>query len=139
MKTVKFKTAELTGDALRWAVAMAEWTRSNGAARGIPFETVFNDSFRPDTSREQGGLIIEREDISVLRTDVADEPGTLGWAAESGCNRSTHPEGWQVAGILYEFYLSALTYGPTPLIAGLRCYAKKALGPEVEVPEQYIT
>ena len=60
-----------------------------------------------------GGPIIEREDLSVWRAYA----GLDGWRSESGKVFAT---GW----------------GPTPLIAAMRCYVVSKLGDEVDVPEE---
>ena len=65
--------------------------------------------FHPSTDWTHGGPIIERERIE-LRGD-----GDEGWIADDNLN----PSQW----------------GPTPLIAAMRCYVASKLGDEVEVPE----
>lgn len=67
---------------------------------------------RYSTDWAQGGPIIEREGIT-LRC------GLHGWDAE-----------------LEEF--DAISHGPTPLIAAMRCYVAGKLGDEVEVPEELV-
>jgi hypothetical protein len=105
---MKIKTNELTRAALNWAVSMAEnWA-------GADFEV------RPySTDWAQGGPIIEREIISVSH-DTAGQ--TIEWAA------------WTPAPIRDE--AEAFGYGPTPLIAAMRCYVASKLGDEVDVPEE---
>ena len=65
------------------------------------------------TDWAQGGPIIEREEMSVehCNTDTSDSP----WSACS-------------AGGKYHF-------GPTPLIAAMRCYVASKLGDTVDIPE----
>ena len=65
---------------------------------------------KPSTDWAQGGPIIERERIE-LRGD-----GDGGWIAYDNLN----PE----------------QYGPTPLIAAMRCYVASKLGEEIEIPEE---
>jgi hypothetical protein len=62
------------------------------------------------TEWEKGGPIIERERINI-RDDGGDQ-----WAADDS--------------------IRAAAYGPTPLIAAMRCYVASKLGDEVEVPEE---
>jgi len=62
------------------------------------------------TEWEKGGPIIEREGMDVLRLDV-------GWEV-------THP------------VARPSGYGPTPLIAAMRCYVASKLGDEVEIQEE---
>lgn len=64
--------------------------------------------YSPSTKWDQGGPIMEREGISVVQQDR--EPPE--WSAFK--NR--------------EHGVPTLTYGPTPLIAAMRCYIKSKLG-----------
>jgi hypothetical protein len=63
------------------------------------------------TDWSQGGPIIEREGITV--------------GPDTGLD-------WWVAHIKGGIYID---HGPTPLIAGMRCYVASKLGDEVEVPD----
>lgn len=63
--------------------------------------------YKPSTEWSDGGPIIERE-----RIDIAESNGD--WNAYNG-----------------EF-----GYGPTPLVAALRCHVASKLGDEVEIPEE---
>ena len=60
------------------------------------------------TDWAQGGPIIEKEKMAVLKSGRE-------WAAQIA-------GGW-------------MYYGPTPLIAAMRCYVASKLGDEVEIPE----
>lgn len=75
---------------------------------GTRLEYGLTDDERYSTNWAQGGAIIEREKISVIE--------------------GTNDE-WQAGKRPYKFY-----YGPTPLIAAMRCYVASKLGDEVEVP-----
>lgn len=107
---MKIKVSEASGSVLDWMVAKCE-----GRHELAPF-WVDDDKygnhierpFSPSTDWAQGGPIIEREGIT-LRC------GLHGWDAE-----------------LEEF--DAISHGPTPLIAAMRCYVASKLGGEVEVP-----
>lgn len=68
--------------------------------------------YRPSTDWAQGGPIIERELIS-----VSSQTNGHSWAAKGAHNYS---------------------YGPTPLIAAMRCYVASKLGDEVDVPEELV-
>ena len=121
------KTAELTGAALDWAVAKCVypdlvWGSSIGVHHAshqivIPHLPEPKCYWNPSTDWSQGGPIIEREKIS-LNQD-SDFPSTS-WAAscppESGFN-------W---------------FGPTPLIAAMRCYVASKLGDDVEIPTELV-
>lgn len=96
---MKIKTSELIGNALNWAVEMAECEGAMYSGRECrPFCTDW----------AVGGPIIEREQIN-LWTEGYD------WEA-------TQYGKWQ-------------EWGPTPLVAAMRCYVGTKLGNEVDVPE----
>ena len=104
------KTSELTGAALDWAVAKCE---------GIYFENFEEfEMYAGDYSTDwaQGGPIIEREGVSLIR-QTPDR-----WVSEysNGCDRFDH----------------ARSHGPTPLIAAMRCYVASELGDDIEIPEE---
>ena len=103
------KTAELTGAALDWAVA-----KCDGVINGDALDTGFilEGGYVPSTDWAQGGPIIEREVICTDR--IAPDK----WCASV---RSVKNSPW--------------LYGPTPLIAAMRCYVASKLGDTVEIPE----
>ncbi len=110
------KTSNLTGAALDWMVAKCEsrigvHTKYLG---GAVFDDLCEEWLRYSTDWAQGGPIIERERISVV--DSRAEPGE--WAA-------TVPT-------------YSLEYGPTPLIAAMRCYVASKLGGMVEIPDELV-
>jgi hypothetical protein len=103
------KTSELTGAALDWAVTKIEAERK--------LFTIYPQYITPySTDWAQGGPIIEREGINL--DNYAKNPKWSAWTPapdrESG---------------------EAQAYGPTPLIAAMRCYVASKLGDEVEIPE----
>jgi hypothetical protein len=102
------KTFELTGPALNWAVAKCL------GAEDDAFSTDY-DNYSTDWA--QGGPIIEREKMTVGKQVHKSD-----WSAES-----FNGEGIDVAHI---------GFGPTPLIAAMRCYVASKLGDEVEIPEE---
>ena len=111
---MKVKTAELTGAALDWAVAKCEGLEVNSQGRAwVPDPDMlhFNKQFKPSTDWSQGGPIIERERISA---------GVASWTE------------W-IASILPP--KEARGYGPTPLIAAMRCFVASKLGDEIDLPE----
>ena len=117
------KTSELIGPALDWAVAKCEGHDVDMARGGwVIFDThrddpppfnEYNDNrwhqYSPSTDWAQGGPIIEREKI------------TLEWTGENWMGYIRHDEE---------------LFGPTPLVAAMRCYVASKLGDEIEVPEQ---
>jgi hypothetical protein len=119
------KTSELTGAALDWAVAKCEWRPERVFLFGEPLKHirisnredlehtyVLSMRYEPSTNWSQGGPIIEREGITLIRH--ADK--TFWWASVSD---------------------GAISFsGPTPLIAAMRCYVASKLGDEVDVPTE---
>ena len=110
------KTSELTGAALDWAVARCEgivWEQGDLDAGE------YGPGFAPATDWAHAGPIIEREEIE-LTFDRANETDTL-WRSEM----------FDMEGVSI-----AHEYGPTPLIAAMRCYVASKLGDEIEIPEE---
>jgi hypothetical protein len=109
------KTSELTEAALDWAVAKCEgllafgWEDDMGLLK-TTLSTGETEYFIPTMKWEQGGPIIEREKIDVLYEH------DLRWVAvpQKGIE----------------------SYGPTPLIAAMRCYVASKLGDEIELPTE---
>ena len=106
------KTSELTGTALDWAVAKCEGLECT-EDMGLLVVEGADGFYSPSIKWAQGGLIIEREKISVWARD--DE-----WAAESFV---PNQQGFECV-------------GSTPLIAAMRCYVASVLGDEVEPPKE---
>jgi hypothetical protein len=113
-RRIAVKTAELTGAALNWAVAVCEFEGCEDWDRTLSGVDAVSDMgggvYSPSTDWSQGGPIIEREGISVL---FASE-GT--WGARTNTSERDR-------------------YGSTPLIAAMRCYVWSQLGDDVELPE----
>ena len=105
------KTSELTGAALDWAVAKCE---------GVVYDNPAWTSYSTDWA--QGGPIIEREELSIAKLEE-----TLPDAM------APHPACW--SGHIDGVYVR---YGPTPLIAAMRCYVASKLGDDVDVPEELV-
>ena len=107
---MKIKTNELIGPALDWAVAKCE--EPVGGYKAWVQEDLDKGILhgcRYSTDWEWGGPIIERERIE-LEWNGPD------WLAQIEADNE-----W---------------YGPTPLIAVMRCYVACKLGDEVEIPEE---
>ena len=116
------KTSELTGAALDWAVAKCEPDSTlelyfdNETGEPLCHDDCYdNQEFRPSTDWAQGGPIIERDGIW-LQPEVGKEETASAWYAVSMDGHDA--------------------YGPTPLIAAMRCYVTSKLGDEVEIPEE---
>lgn len=134
MKNVR--ASEASGPVLDWLVAKASGrlgatirdTNYPGTAiEDVGFDSVgtlvayagrhWYQRYAPSTDWAHGGPIIERERITVGIVDGDD----VGWAAWVDTEDQRY---WE--------------YGPTPLIAAMRCYVTSTLGYEVEVPEELL-
>jgi len=107
-------SSELIGPALTWAVAKCEGIEVHNASNLYVYthcdEEGSQYAYEPSKRWEQGGPIIERERLII-------EPwGVSQWAASVGRMN--------------------LSYGPTPLIAAMRCYVASKLGDEVDIPNE---
>jgi hypothetical protein len=136
---MKQNTYTLTGHALNWAVAMAEGNKVFRPRLGRPDDwdkeayikdgsddrwvvrvenptlAYFVDwTYAPSTSWNQGGHIIEREQMCVQPSMNEDA-----WFSASGDDN--------------------FAYGNTPLVAVMRCYVASKLGSEVDIPEELLT
>ena len=74
--------------------------------------------YNPSESWAQGGPIIEQEIPKLLKTHGGD------WIAQGRYNYAEDRE-------------APRYYGPTPLIAAMRCYVASKLGEEVEIPDDF--
>lgn len=146
------KTTDLIGPALAWAVGVAEGYELSlygvdpSIRARVPGLGV-HAPWRPDTYWNQGGPIIEREGISTVWCD--DDYGTDArgfcnnmrnpvWASttgQHGADESYGPQGdnW---GRSYNIDADEAVYGPTHLIAAMRCYVASKLGAEIDVPPE---
>ena len=112
---MKIKTSDLIGTALDWAVAKCE--------RVLP--CTYDDWCQVwpfySTNWSQSGPIIEREKIDCM----ADPNGKDVWMGQLYATRLA---GNKVV----------RAYGPTPLVAAMRCYVASKLGNEVDIPEELL-
>ena len=108
---MKIKTSELIGMPLDWAVALAN--NMPICPSEVFAELHLIGRFNYSTDWAQGGPIIERE-----RIELYEHKQLECWAAKSKADD--------------------LRYGPTPLIAAMRCHVVSKLGDEVEVPEELL-
>jgi hypothetical protein len=79
---------------------------------GYQLDLVPEGSYTPSTDWAQGGPIIEREEIDTMKVGVNQWRGRI-----EGGNPVSR-------------------YGPTPLIAAMRCYVASKLGEDVSIPEE---
>lgn len=114
------KVREASGAALDWMVAKCEGydLQLDDETSGhwlVPQDGFLHDekplsAFRPSTNWSQGGPIIERENIFIMKNSKNE------WVS-----------------IIHRGSPIGIT-GLTPLIAAMRCYVTRSLGDEVEVP-----
>lgn len=124
---MRIKVSEATPIQLDWLVAMCQYNdgRTIYILAGIVLvhtapQSGIHFRFSPSTDWLQGGLIIEQEGINTCIQH--DEPcfkipSTCRWYAQMDCRVHT-------------------AYGPTPLIAAMRCFVTSKLDNEVEVPDE---
>ena len=111
------KTSELTGAALDWAVAKCEGVTVLPKMRGGCYATLVRGEtvlLCYSTDWAQGGPIIARERMDIKCWDFHSMP----WKASMNTAAEIQ------------------AFGPTPLIAAMRCYVASKLGDEVEVPDE---
>ena len=112
---IDMKTSELTGAALDWAVAKCWYGEDYDMS--IP---LFDDGliFAPSTNWAHGGPIIEREWLDITP-----------WPNQSDEDMRWHCQQHDTAN-------DCAQYGPTPLIAAMRCYVASKLGDNIDIPEE---
>jgi hypothetical protein len=106
------RTSDLTGAALDWAVAKCEGKNVD------PWHAALSgwlNEHRYSADWAQGGPIIEREKL-----DVCIHKPTHQWCSATQSSVGRFARG----------------YGPTPLVAAMRCYVASKLGDEVDIPEE---
>ena len=116
---MKIKTNALSGVALDWAVAKCE-DISRLDERVTPEGVRWaGDFFQPSKHWSEGGPIIEREHIALDYYHTPVHPDVQPrWEARHGSG--------------------VFEYGPTPLIAAMRCYVASKFGDEVAVPDELL-
>ena len=130
---MKIKTSELIGPALDWAVAESEGNvrLQYDSREGLIICNILGwIPYRPSVAWAQGGPIIAREMIDLRKIYNNGLPNANPydcWKAEI-----IFRDGKLVAGDLF-------AYGPTPLVAALRCFVASRLGDEVDVPKELLS
>jgi len=102
------KTSELKGAQLDWVVAKCEGIALEPHRGGWAYAAY-------STDWAQGGPIIEREGLNLNYTTMIQSA----WSATSMNDLQEFGE-----------------YGPTPLIAAMRCYVASMLGNEIDIPKE---
>ena len=124
---MKVKTADLIGPTLDWAVAVVEGLTEEHAWTTIEiFKAIrAGGGYWYSTDWSAAGPLIERDCIGLEKHRLE---GQRQWAA---CD--WHPVVVQGHTCLER---SKYVYGPTPLIAAMRCYCCAKLGEYVDIPEE---
>ena len=128
---MRMKTSELTGAALDWAVAKCEGY--DVFIKHAPVQVMYTPKgkrswyiYTPSTNWSQGGPIIEREGITLSRNEQKSFVGQQPWVS------------YLIEHLFMDEYEHEYQYGPTPLMAAMRCYVASKLGDEIEIPEELI-
>lgn len=125
----KVKVSEATGPVLDWMVAVCQNVEIDENEEPIFFDDPDPKGervrYNPSANWAHGGPIIECQEIELHR-----------WALDE----------WKAVDTNYQFLNTpqerdtfSKGYGPTPLVAAMRCYVTSRLGDEVEVPEGLMT
>ena len=130
-RETQMKTNQLTGAALDWAVVKCECDMPapfksipavlNGTVRVFRGDMgLHSGPISPSTNWAQGGPIIEREWI-----DVVKPVNSVCWVATMHYQDDDN-----------ERIQTSEEQGLTPLIAAMRCYVASKMGDEVEIPTE---
>ena len=112
---VAVKTADLTGTALNWAVSISKGDGDWDIAHE-------SGAWNPAHDWAQGGPLIEDNGISVIYdVELCEEEG----------------RNYRATMLAVDSH-EGLSYGSTPLIAGMRCVVENALGNEVSIPRYLV-
>lgn len=141
MNTVKVNVSELSGAALDWCVAKCEALPVARHNTGTIYliDTPWADKSRikwlaeysPSKHWAQGGPIIDREHIC-LRPTFTEGGYRTDKSMDAVNAKIDLPNGSTV----FDPVKVVQEYGPTPLIAAMRCYVASKLGEVVEVPAE---
>jgi hypothetical protein len=99
---------------LRYDTVATWWVDLNGEPKALSSGWGKSQSWHPSTNWSQGGPIIDKDEIDTVKVGVKQWRGRI----EGG-----NP----VSG-----------YGPTILIAAMRCYVASKLGDTVDIPDELI-
>lgn len=125
--------AGLTGAALDWAVSVCE--------HNAGWEPEGEDRDYYSTNWAQGGPIIEREELTLSHSpyDHVFYGRTRPWCAEKkGRIKKIKVYNNYITDDNSDIEWEFVEYGPTPLIAAMRCYVASKLGDDVEIPKELI-
>ena len=113
------KTSDLQGAALDYAVAHCENLKLGTEQYVVGVASEDGMYYKPSTDWAQGGPIIERETCIAM---LGRLNGGI-WQVQALYDIGQDKPG--------DYY-----YGPTPLVAAMRCYVASKIGDEVEIPEE---
>lgn len=122
--TYTVKTSELTGAALDWAVAKCENVPNIHIVQKPGKTCVYGQiieidfPYQPSTDWSQGGPIIEREGIEIVKG-----------------NPLYFPKGNENGDFYEPLWIAGKQHGQTHLIAAMRCFVASRLGDTVELVE----
>ena len=127
---MKIKTQDLTGIQLDWAVAKClNWKDYN--EDGVPYIELDSSHmsrrfgpYKPSTNWEQAGSIIEQVKITISPNDDKNSMKQKLWVA------------YRIVTLFEDGFDHEYQYGPTPLIAAMRCFVASRIGDEVDIPEE---
>jgi len=130
---IEVKTAELEGKALDWAVAMSEgatnfyfdtvscwWFTLDGRDRVLSSGWSEKQNYCPSTDWRYGGPLIDKYKVDLFPTDPVMPKAVI------------TPD-------LSEPHFYFRQFGPTPLIAAMRCLCAAKLGDTVMVPKELLS
>ncbi|MBF22337.1 MAG: hypothetical protein CML18_01535 [Pusillimonas sp.] len=127
---IPIKTSELVGIALNWAVATCEQYKLKHLkgdrlnelhlVRAVDMYAMGGSRYSPSTNYAQIELIIGKLPGFILKKHPYSDP-------ERQCEAQ-----------IFTDNMTWVEYGPTPLIALMRCYVSKMLGDVVQIPEELL-
>jgi hypothetical protein len=139
-KMIKVKTSTLSGTALDWVAAIA---------KGIPPEELYISGhgkyhslfrYQRDEDGALNGTYMTGPDLLFSSKYESGGPIIFQEKINTICHpaRNGDPEYWEAIKS-WPTWTQTGCNGPTPLIAGMRCFAISKLGDEVEIPAQLFT
>ena len=114
--------SEATNQQINWLVAQKEGLTvvvDNGQVRFPPGQFSDEELYDPCSNPGQSWPIIDREDISTIRCSTSSRDR---WAAEKGDQSPTCSTEHQQHDAMFQFDVEDLSYGPTSLVAAMRCH-----------------
>lgn len=120
---MEMNTCDLDGDDLDWAVWLIEFGKVDGSDIELLAASLSPD-YHPRLNWALAGPLLDREDICYELTHGIDVPPDKRWEAKKHSKQPHH----------FPVSVSCWQYGPTKLVAALRCFVELHLGPVVAFP-----